>query len=236
MYNEFKDIFEGYKQGFYRKSRPLTYWHRIWRTCGRQSSLANRRETQCVSKLSPGGKKLIRWPAVNILSWGLLIFLFCIFFLFFFCLFAHFALFWSPDGKKASSHTNFTGLGSTADRCSADLFHRRTKSQLIVGLPRFYVHSKVDFRGKSKVLRVIIKPKWNVLPTKKKHIPRQRPWTQSSAKWDALTNVLLSQFALLFWSYRSTLLQCSLCKILLPSKYITSLGNWFNAFCCCPEK
>ena len=86
---------------------------------------------------------------------------------FFFCLFAHFALFWSPDGKKASSHTNFTGLGSTADRCSADLFHRRTKSQLIVGLPRFYVHSKVDFRGKSKVLRVIIKPKWNVLPPKK---------------------------------------------------------------------
>ena len=25
MYNEFKDIFEGNKQGFDRKSRPLTY-------------------------------------------------------------------------------------------------------------------------------------------------------------------------------------------------------------------
>ena len=70
----------------------------------------------------------------------------------------------------------------------------------------------------------------------KKNIPRHKPWTQSSAKWDALTNVLLSQFALLFWRYRSTLLQCSLCKILLPSKFITSLGNWFNAFSCCPEK
>ena len=235
MYNEFKDIFEGNKQGFYRKSRPLTYWHRIWRTCGRQSSLANRRETQCVSQVKPWRKETDsvtsrEYPFMRTTNFSLL------YFFSFFFLFAHFALFWSPDGKKASSHTNFTGLGSTADRCSADLFHRRTKSQLIVGLPRFYVHSKVDFRGKSKVLRVIIKPKWNVLPTKKKHIPRQRPWTQSSAKWDALTNVLLSQFALLFWSYRSTLLQCSLCKILLPSKYITSLGNWFNAFCCCPEK
>ena len=100
----------------------------------------------------------------------------------------------------------------------------------------FCIHSKVDFGEKLSF------EGYNKAEMKhtsdKKNIPRHEPWTQSSAKWDALTNVLLSQFSLLFWSYRSTfiLLQCSLCKILLPSKFISSLGNWFNAFCCCPGK
>ena len=152
---------------------------------------------------------------------------FSLFSFFFFCLFAHFALFWSPDGKMASSDTNFTGLRSAADRCTAN--------SLWVCLG-FCIHSKVDFGEKLSF------EGYNKAEMKhtsdKKNIPRHEPWTQSSAKWDALTNVLLSQFSLLFWSYRSTfiLLQCSLCKILLPSKFISSLGNWFNAFCCCPGK
>ena len=90
-----------------------------------------------------------QYPVMRTTNFSLLslFFLFVCLFVFF-GLFPYFALFWSPDGKKTSSQTNFTGLGSTADRCTADLIHRRTKNQFIVNLPRFGIHSKVDFTKK----------------------------------------------------------------------------------------
>ena len=58
MYNEFKDIFEGNKLGFDGKSRPFTHFVAFEEhVAGRQSSLANRRETQCVSQVKPWRKE-----------------------------------------------------------------------------------------------------------------------------------------------------------------------------------
>ena len=150
MYNEFKDIFEGNKQGFYRKSRPLTYWHRIWRTCGRQSSLANRRETQCVSKLSPGGKKLIRWPAVNILSWGLLIFLFCIFFLFFFLLVCTFCIILVAGWKKGKFAYKFHWLGINGRSMYGGFVPQADKEPIHCGFASVLRIFQGRFQGKVK--------------------------------------------------------------------------------------
>ena len=49
--------------------------------------------------------------------------------------------------------------------------------------------------------------------------------TSSSAKWDALTNVLLSQISPLFWSYCPTFFNV-LCKILLQSKCLARAIFW----------
>ena len=81
-----------------------------------------------------------------------------------------------------------------------------TRTPIHLGGPRCELNSKLDFQKKNKKGFDGKKPNW----TKHSGEPYRATYTNSSAKWDALKNALVSRFSLLFWSYWPKLLQCIL--------------------------
>ena len=80
-----------------------------------------------------------------------------------------------------------------------------TRTPIHLGWPRCELNSKLDLKKKRRGFDGK-KPNW----TKHSGEPYRATYTNSSAKWDALKNALVSRFSLLFWSYWPKLLQCFL--------------------------
>ena len=96
-----------------------------------------------------------------------------------------------------------------------------TRTPILLGCPRCKLNSKLDFKKKRRGFDGK-KPNW----TKHSGEPYQATYTNSSAKWDALKNALLSRFSLLFWSYWPKLLQCFFRKVLLQSIFLARIISW----------
>ena len=96
-----------------------------------------------------------------------------------------------------------------------------TRTPILLGCPRCKLNFKLDFK-KKKTGFDGKKPNW----TKHSGEPYQATYTNSSAKWDALKNALLSRFSLLFWSYWPKLLQCFFRKVLLQSIFLARIISW----------
>ena len=80
-----------------------------------------------------------------------------------------------------------------------------TRTTIHLGWPRCELNSKLDFKKKRRGFDGK-KPNW----TRHAGESDLATYTDSSAKWDALKNALVSRFSLLFWSYWPKLLQCFL--------------------------
>ena len=83
-------------------------------------------------------------------------------------------------------------------RAETLIYQRGNQDTNTLGLATVWIEFQTTLDGK--------KPNW----TKHSGEPYRATYTNSSAKWDALKNALVSRCSLLFWSYWPKLLQCFL--------------------------
>ena len=90
-------------------------------------------------------------------------------------------------------------------RAETLIYRRGNQDTNTLGLATVWIEFQTRFQKKRRGFDGK-KPNW----TKHSGEPYRATYTNSSAKWDALKNALVSRFSLLFWSYWPKLLQCFL--------------------------
>ena len=113
------------------------------------------------------------------------------------------------EKKKCNHHNSTIRLQIIVPlpqyRAETLIYRRGNQDTNTLGLATVWIEFQTRFQKKRRGFDGK-KPNW----TKHSGEPYRATYTNSSAKWDALKNALVSRFSLLFWSYWPKLLQCFL--------------------------